>query len=124
MKALISPQENNRILEVVETLFPVAFPLFWIECPSNCTTNWTYDGLNFLEPKENTNYISTEEKLQYIREERDKRLLASDYTQLQDVIALNGEQLTAQWQTYRQALRDMINESLDLDNPVFPIPPV
>jgi hypothetical protein len=49
--------------------------------------------------------------------------LASDFTQLQDVMLLNGEELTNQWKVYRQALRDMINNDLDLNNPVFPIPP-
>jgi hypothetical protein len=44
MKALISPQENNRIADVTPTEFPVAAPLFWVDCPDNVTTEWTYDG--------------------------------------------------------------------------------
>lgn len=126
MKALISPAESNRIAEVKANnkIFPVAEPLYWVDCPSDCTVEWTYNGSEFFAPTAISNEISNEQKLEYIRQERDKRLLASDYTQLQDVIALNGEQLTLQWQTYRQALRDMINDELDLDNPVFPMPPV
>lgn len=50
MKALISPQENNCIAEVSEKDFPIAFPLYWVDCPSNCTTEWSFDGINFNEP--------------------------------------------------------------------------
>ncbi len=50
MKALISPQENNRIVEVKQTEFPVATPLFWLDCPSNVTTDWTYTESGFNPP--------------------------------------------------------------------------
>lgn len=50
MKALISPNENNRICQVEQTDFPVAEPLFWADCPADCTTEWTYDNGNFLPP--------------------------------------------------------------------------
>jgi len=52
MKALISPNENNRIVEVKANnkTFPIAEPLYWIDCPSNCTTEWTYVNGEFLEP--------------------------------------------------------------------------
>lgn len=44
MKALISPQENNRICAVVDAEFPVASPLYWVDCAENVTTEWMYDG--------------------------------------------------------------------------------
>jgi len=50
MKALISPQENNRIAEVAVQEFEVADPLFWATCPDNCTTAWTYDNGVFTAP--------------------------------------------------------------------------
>lgn len=50
MKALISPQENNRIAEVVVKEFPVAQPLYWLDCPDNVTTEWTYDKNGFNAP--------------------------------------------------------------------------
>lgn len=50
MKALISPNENGRIVELAVTEFPIAEPLFWVNCADNVTTEWTYiDGL-FSEP--------------------------------------------------------------------------
>lgn len=50
MKALISPQENNRIAQVSPEDFPIAPPLFWVDCPEDITTEWTYDDSGFQEP--------------------------------------------------------------------------
>ena len=50
MLALISPNENNRICQIQETDFLVAEPLFWTECPDNCTTDWTYVNGVFEPP--------------------------------------------------------------------------
>lgn len=49
MLALIDPR-FNRVCQIEEESFPVADPLFWVECPVDCNTNWTYvDGI-FVEP--------------------------------------------------------------------------
>lgn len=50
MKALISPLENDRIVEVAAQSFEVASPLFWVDCPDNCTTEWTYVDGQFIPP--------------------------------------------------------------------------
>jgi hypothetical protein len=50
MKALISPQENNRICQIEKKDFPVATPLFWVDCYDNITTQWTYVDGTFVEP--------------------------------------------------------------------------
>ena len=52
MKALISPNENNRIAQIEpdENIFPVALPLFWTDCPVECTTEWTYVDGEFFPP--------------------------------------------------------------------------
>lgn len=51
MKALISPNENNRIVEIKANnrTFPIAEPLHWADCPDNCTTEWTYVDGQFIE---------------------------------------------------------------------------
>lgn len=51
-KALIHPARNNRICDVVDAanVFPVHAGLQWVDCPDDCTTNWTYDGTNFSAP--------------------------------------------------------------------------
>ena len=45
--------------------------------------------------------------LEKLRITRDKLLQETDYTQLSDVITLNGVELTTQYQNYRQLLRDL-----------------
>lgn len=45
--------------------------------------------------------------METLRTKRDKLLQETDYTQLADVMALNGTELTTQFQTYRQLLRDL-----------------
>lgn len=50
MKALISPLENNRIAEVAVEEFPIAKPLYWVECPDVVTTEWSFKNGNFYEP--------------------------------------------------------------------------
>lgn len=52
MKALISPLENNRIVEVKPSnrTFLVAEPLFWVDCPSIVTTEWLYVDTKFIAP--------------------------------------------------------------------------
>ena len=48
MKALIL---NNQIVQVQQETFPVAPELVWLDCPENCTTAWTYNGITFQEPQ-------------------------------------------------------------------------
>lgn len=52
MRALISPSENNRILEISETEFQVASPLFWVGCPLDTDLTWKYSTeLGIYKPK-------------------------------------------------------------------------
>jgi hypothetical protein len=55
----------------------------------------------------------------YLRAERDQRLAACDYTQLPDAPEANK----AAWATYRQALRDLPEATVDPTNPVWPVAP-
>ena len=50
MKALISPFENNRICQIETKDFAVAEPLFWVNCSSEITTEWTYVENTFVPP--------------------------------------------------------------------------
>lgn len=121
MKALILPVENNRIVQVELNEFPVAEPLYWIDCPDDCSTNWTYVNGQFYPPVISIIDL-TIDKLAIITTERDRRLAASDWTQLAD--APLSIDLKNQWKNYRQLLRDLPNDPLlDLDNPNWPIPP-
>ena len=50
MKALISPNESNRIVELSLVPFEVALPLHWVDCPVDITTEWAYFGGVFEPP--------------------------------------------------------------------------
>jgi uncharacterized protein with HEPN domain len=63
----------------------------------------------------------TEMKWTALRQERDRLLYQTDWTQL-PVNPLTAEQKVL-WETYRQALRDLPSNTLDIDNVVWPTPP-
>jgi hypothetical protein len=70
--------------------------------------------------------VPYEIKYQMMIIERDKRLVATDYTQLPDVIALHDSAWLQGWVTYRQELRDLpalVNPS-NIDNIPWPVPPL
>ena len=56
MKALISPNEvfesGIRVAQVEadDKVFPVAPPMFWIDCPEDVTPQWTYVDGDFIAP--------------------------------------------------------------------------
>jgi hypothetical protein len=126
VKALISPKENNRILEVNNNDFPVAYPLFWVECPDICNTNWIYTATGeFKAPiiKE-VNTLSLLEKLESIRQTRGDLLKGSDWTQLIDVQKNKSEEWKHSWQNYRSQLRDLLSDPyLNVDDPIYPLRP-
>lgn len=136
--ALISPSEliyaedgtllGERIAEVSQTPFPVAPPLYWIECADEVTAkDWYFQTeTNSCQlkplPAELNEY---DQKLEYIRYERNLRLAASDWTQIADVIAAHDAAWLEAWNEYRQELRDMLSTitEANIDSVVYPIPP-
>lgn len=67
-----------------------------------------------------TENLEEKEKFwKYLREQRNQRLTACDWTQLQDV-ELNNK---AEWLAYRQALRNLPNNTVDPTNPNWPMEP-
>jgi len=103
MKALISPNENNRICQVEATDFPVADPLFWADCPDNCTTEWTYNNGTFEPP---VPYVPTAEENATTAS---GLLSATDWTTIADVgnPAMSNPYLAnqAEFITYRNTVR-------------------
>jgi len=119
MKALISPEENNRIAEVAVQDFEVAQPLYWVACADDVTTSWTYvDGV-FAPPvipvptaAENKSTASG-------------LLSATDWTTIADVASpINSPYLTnqAEFISYRNTIRGIAVNPIagDLTWPVVP----
>lgn len=70
--------------------------------------------------------LTYEQKYALFIVERDRRLVATDYTQLPDVIALHDSAWLQGWVDYRQKLRDLpalVNPS-NIDNIPWPVPPL
>jgi hypothetical protein len=63
----------------------------------------------------------TEAKWEALRQERDRLLYKTDWTQL-PVNPLTAEQKVL-WEVYRQELRDLPDNTIDIDNVVWPTPP-
>ena len=67
--------------------------------------------------------------MEALRNERDKLLAETDFTQLADVIKINGTELTLLFEEYRQALRDLPNsyevdsEFIDESSVTYPTKP-
>lgn len=59
-----------------------------------------------------------------VRKERNRRLVASDWSQLPDAQAAMSDERKAAWVTYRQALRDITITSADPVDVVWPVQPV
>jgi hypothetical protein len=89
-----------------------------------------YENIQYKEGYEKPSREAFEAKLQElidakpwkeIREERNKRISVCDWTQLPNA-PLSGAK-KYEWETYRQALRDITQTTEDPSNPVWPIQP-
>ena len=94
--------------------------------PSGNMTDYTVEWLNdsLAEPTSSAietkrNEIYAAEKLDEVREERNKKLAETDWTQSRDVTLSND----SAWQTYRQALRDITDSATSLDDVSWPTKP-
>lgn len=91
----------------IENNEPVAIP----PTPNQyCVFN--YDTKEWVDPRTN------ETQWVVVKNQRDKLLAASDWTQLPDVTLANK----SEWATYRQELRD-ITTQIDPFNIIWPTPP-
>ena len=78
-----------------------------ITAPTDAQIQTKYDELVAAEPLNN------------LRQVRNAKLAETDWTQSRDVTLTND----ADWQTYRQALRDITDTYSDLDSVVWPTKP-
>ena len=72
-----------------------------------------------LEIQTKIDELTAAEPLKLLREERNRKLAETDWTQNRDVTLSND----ADWKTYRQALRDITNSATSLDDVTWPEKP-
>ena len=61
--------------------------------------------------------------MSHLREERNQKLATSDWTQASDHSSPLAADKKAEWETYRQSLRDLPENTVDLANPTWPTKP-
>lgn len=54
MKALISPNEGYRVVEVTDKEFDVVAPLYWVDCEDNISAEYIHYNNTFINPNELT----------------------------------------------------------------------
>ena len=101
--------ENGKVVNVA--LSETALAANWIQS-DEAEIGWDYDGTSFTEPPPPT---PTAEEIRF---ERDRLLVASDWTQVADA-PVNQ----AAWAEYRQALRDIPEQEGFPENVVWPTKP-
>ena len=61
--------------------------------------------------------------MNHLRTERDRLLAECDWTQVADVVGLHTTEWNQAWQTYRQQLRDLPDQYLEVTQIEWPIKP-
>ena len=93
----------------------------WVSTTELTVDDELIDAGAFQQSINSINFTSENNKLGLanLREQRDKLLKDSDWTQYRDVILEND----TDWKTYRQALRDLPATASDPHNPTWPTTP-
>ena len=84
--------------------------------PDDVQVGWVRNGARFIPPPDDLVRKRDEIKA---RSERDRRLAASDWTQLPDVAIANRQA----WAVYRQSLRDVTLQANFPTDIIWPAPP-
>lgn len=87
-------------------------PDSWVVISGEAQIGWSWGGSLWSAPE--PILVSVEE----LREERDKRLTASDFSQLLDTPLSEEDRDT--WRSYRQSLRDLPANYTPIESPEWP----
>ena len=128
------PQEIAEVDAALNNWYPAVFSNMphHIDAECNIITQiikltWEFDGTtvtgtHVIENKFQSDIDATVALLMNgLKEERNKKLLLSDWTQLPNAHGLTEDDKVA-WEAYRTQLRDL-PETVDLSNIVWPTPP-
>ena len=117
MKALVL---DGKVVDVNKTEFEVHSSMSWVDCDDKVRMGWTYDGKTF---KTNEVTLTTEQKLNELRSERNKLLNSSDWVVIKEREEGGSVSNFADWKEYRQKLRDITNTYKSLDKVKWPTAP-
>jgi len=117
---------ENALAEVPDWVDKEDYPFLYAEQELNQETQELVWVVKFNESAANQSeaeaeIAAEERKWAELRLERNKKLSACDYTQLPDS-PFSSEQI-AEWALYRQELRDLPDNVLDIDNAIWPSQP-
>lgn len=85
----------------------------------------TEQWVDVLTAEEHAELEAGEREIQFtiLRQERDKRLAASDWTDTLSASQRLSKDVQDQWAAYRMALRDLPDNTVDPTNVEWPVPP-
>ena len=116
----LNPENCALVTEFIHQVYP--------DMKVGFSNGVNYDSINLPEGYElfSRDFFETELKKLInskpwvaFRNERDKKLTETDWTQTNDIIMENE----SEWNEYRRALRDLPSTTEDPENPIWPDPP-
>lgn len=101
-------------------MYPSPAPGLWAAWDLE-TEQW----VDMLTPEEHAEMEATERENQFelLRQERDRRLQASDWTDTVSARKRLSQDVQDAWDAYRMALRDLPDNTVDPTNVEWPVPP-
>ena len=112
MKALVC---DNKVVQLAEAEFEVHSSMSWMNAPNGCEHGWVLNEGQLEAPP--SEVVTEEELFVRLRAKRDLLLAQTDY------LALSDATLSEEMRTYRQAVRDLPDNTSDPANPTWPVKP-
>jgi hypothetical protein len=111
--------ENGVAVNIVIAEPEYAATQGWVAAPDNMSAGCVFDGTSWSNPNAPTPEQAREKLAAEMREQRNARLSATDWTQAVDVPQATKDK----WAPYRQALRDVPQQAGFPDNIQWPSKP-
>ena len=104
--ALINPENPTRILDIVDTKFPVAPPLTWVDSEDPIERDWTYVNGKFVAPIPEQTQINNIPRIVTMRQARLALLYNKDLQRVDTIIKGSPEAVQIEWEYATNVDRD------------------